>query len=77
MALTMIKLEQLMHPLDPKLSLLASNGGDTQTMALMATSPAIGAGYYGAYTLQGNTLPAISTDQRGIARNQPMRYWCL
>ena len=46
---------------DPKLGLLASNGGPTQTMALLAGSPAINGG-------TNNGCPA--TDQRGVARPQ-------
>jgi hypothetical protein len=42
-------------PIDPKLAALADNGGPTQTMALLADSPAIDAG--------GTT--ALTTDQRG------------
>jgi hypothetical protein len=42
---------------DPMLGPLASNGGPTQTQALLAGSPAINAG--------GNPL-ALSTDQRGV-----------
>ncbi len=42
---------------DPKLGLLADNGGDTKTHALMPDSPAIDAGY-----------TAILLDQRGEAR---------
>ena len=44
---------------DPQLVGLAGNGGPTQTMALMPTSPAIGA---------GADLGAPSTDQRGVVR---------
>ncbi len=44
-------------PLDPKLGLLAYNGGPTQTLALLPGSPAIDAG--------NSTL---STDQRGFPR---------
>jgi fibronectin-binding autotransporter adhesin len=48
--------------LDPKLGPLASNGGPTQTMALLAGSPAINAG--------DNALvpPGVTTDQRGSVR---------
>jgi hypothetical protein len=42
---------------------LASNGGPTQTIALLAGSPAIGAG---SATIAGVTIPTV--DQRGIAR---------
>lgn len=45
-------------PLDPQLGALASNGGPTQTMAIIGTSPAYNAG----------TNPAsLTTDQRGGA----------
>src|SRR5262249_6816777 len=47
-------------PLDPKLAPLGSNGGPTQTMALLPGSPAIDAGDSGA---------GIPTDQRGANRN--------
>src|SRR5205823_2583386 len=43
---------------DPKLAPLASNGGPTQTHALLATSPAIDAG----------DISCASTDQRGLSR---------
>lgn len=46
---------------DPKLGALASNGGPTQTMALLAGSPAID-------TAAGASCPAA--DQRGIPRPQ-------
>ena len=42
---------------------LASNGGPTQTIALLAGSPALGAG---SATIPGVTIPG--TDQRGVAR---------
>ncbi|MCL4300138.1 MAG: CSLREA domain-containing protein [Anaerolineae bacterium] len=44
---------------DPLLGPLANNGGNTQTMALLATSKAINA---------GNNATCLPTDQRGIAR---------
>jgi hypothetical protein len=44
---------------DPKLGLLADNGGPTLTMALLPGSPAIDA---------GNTFLAPATDQRGFSR---------
>lgn len=47
------------HETDPKLASLANNGGETDTLALLAGSPAIDAG-----TNEG--CPA--TDQRGVAR---------
>jgi len=46
---------------DPKLAPLANKGGPTQTLALLAGSPAINAG-------QGPDCPA--TDQRGVTRPQ-------
>jgi hypothetical protein len=46
-------------PIDPKLSPLQDNGGPTQTMALLAGSPAIGA---------GDPALALSLDQRGVRR---------
>lgn len=46
---------------DPKLSPLASNGGTTQTMALLTGSPAINT---------GNNATCPTTDQRGLARPQ-------
>lgn len=45
-----------------KLGALASNGGPTQTMALLAGSPAID---------KGASVSAITTDQRGGPRPQP------
>ena len=47
---------------DPMLGPLASNGGPTQTMALLAGSPAID---------KAAAIPAITTDQRGGPRPQP------
>jgi predicted outer membrane repeat protein len=46
-------------PLDPKLSPLQSNGGPTQTHALLAGSPAID---------RGDNAGGPSADQRGVAR---------
>jgi CSLREA domain-containing protein len=46
---------------DPKLGPLTSNGGRTQTMALLAGSPAIN---------KGTDADCPATDQRGIARPQ-------
>jgi hypothetical protein len=48
--------------IDPLLGALASNGGPTQTMALLSGSPAIDAG-----TANG----APRTDQRGVVRGSP------
>ena len=50
---------------DPMLGALASNGGPTETMALLYGSPALGAGTTADYP--GTTTP-ITTDQRGISR---------
>jgi Ca2+-binding RTX toxin-like protein len=47
------------NPIDPRLGLLADNGGPTQTLALLADSPAIDAG--------SNPLN-LTTDQRGQSR---------
>lgn len=46
---------------DPKLGALQSNGGPTETMALLAGSPAINA---------GSNTGCPATDQRGVARPQ-------
>ena len=48
---------------NPGLGTLASNGGPTQTIALLSGSPAIGAG---SSTIAGVTVP--TTDQRGDPR---------
>lgn len=54
------------YGLDPRLGLLANNGGATSTHALLAASPAVGAG---SPTLPGSNAGACAaTDQRGIAR---------
>ena len=50
-------------PIDPELAPLGYYGGDTQTMALLPTSPALGAG------TSGPGIP--TTDQRGFARTTP------
>jgi parallel beta-helix repeat protein len=47
------------NPIDPRLGPLQNNGGPTQTMALLAGSPAIG---------HANNAAAPATDQRGVAR---------
>src|SRR5690606_638292 len=47
--------------IEPRLSALADNGGPTETMALMADSPAID---------MGDDESAPETDQRGIPRPQ-------
>src|SRR5439155_9588745 len=46
---------------NPMLGALASNGGSTQTMALLASSPVINV---------GTTISGITADQRGITRPQ-------
>ncbi|MDB5076917.1 MAG: hypothetical protein JWO42_3096, partial [Chloroflexi bacterium] len=51
---------------NPQLQALAPNGGPTQTMALAATSPALGAG-----SCADPTYPLVTTDQRGVARPLP------
>lgn len=51
-------------PINPQLSALANNGGETQTHALLLTSPAIERG--GCVDLNGSTL---NVDQRGLARS--------
>jgi Divergent InlB B-repeat domain len=45
----------------PQLAALAANGGPTQSMALLVSSPAVDA---------GNDASCASTDQRGVARPQ-------
>jgi hypothetical protein len=47
------------NPIDPRLGPLQNNGGPTQTIALLADSPAIG---------QADNSKAPATDQRGITR---------
>lgn len=51
-------------PIDPKLGPLSSNGGATQTMPLLAASPAIGAGNPTAC----KNAPVSAKDQRGLPR---------
>ncbi len=55
---------------NPKLGPLASNGGPTQTMALLAGSPAIGIGTAAYYDYPGTSDP-ITTDQRGYPLSSP------
>ena len=59
-------------PIDPKLGPLTDNGGPTQTHALLGGSPALEAGDDCVLTLDGCSSgnPAITTDQRGVARPQ-------
>jgi uncharacterized repeat protein (TIGR01451 family) len=52
---------------DPKLAPLAENGGPTETMALLAGSPAIDA---------GDSAFCPATDQRGFPRPQPPAGTC-
>lgn len=52
---------------DPKLAALAENGGPTETMALLAGSPAIDA---------GDSAFCPATDQRGFPRPQPPAGTC-
>jgi hypothetical protein len=59
-------------PLDPHLGSLASNGGATQTLALLAGSPAINAGN----ATDCNTAPVNGTDQRAKPRNANTRLAC-
>ena len=55
--------------INPKLGALQNNGGPTQTMALLAGSPAINAGNpSGCTDGAGNEL---TTDQRGVPRPNP------
>ncbi|MFI5458751.1 MAG: choice-of-anchor Q domain-containing protein [Isosphaerales bacterium] len=55
---------ELIIPLDPKLGPLADNGGPTQTMALLAGSPAIDAGSNGL-AVDPTTGQPLTYDQRG------------
>jgi hypothetical protein len=48
-------------PIDPKLGPLADNGGPTQTLALLAGSPALG---------RGDPFTNATTDQRGLPRRR-------
>ena len=52
------------QPLDPLLAALANNGGPTETMALLAGSPAIDAGST-ALAFNPTTGRPLTTDQRG------------
>jgi CSLREA domain-containing protein len=53
-------------PLDPKVGLLAENGGPTPTLALLAGSPAVNAGNPANPGTGGQACEA--TDQRGVSR---------
>jgi CSLREA domain-containing protein len=59
------------NPIDPQLGQLADNGGETDTMALLAGSPAIDRGNNCVTTAACGTSPQIRirTDQRGRFRN--------
>lgn len=54
---------------NPNLGPLANNGGPTQTMALAANSPAIGA----ANRVGCNAHPVAGIDQRGMSRQQTLQ----
>jgi len=54
--------------IDPKLGPLANHGGPTQTMALLAGSPAIDAG--DNLAIDPVTGDPVTTDQRGVARKK-------
>src|SRR5262249_17286871 len=49
------------NPVNPRLAALADNGGPTQTMALLAGSPAINA---------GSNVASLANDQRGAGFNR-------
>jgi hypothetical protein len=53
---------------NPLLSQLGNYGGPTQTMALLAGSPALGAGVIADYP---GTTTSITTDQRGLPLDSP------
>jgi hypothetical protein len=59
-------------PLDPVLGQLASNGGQTQTLALRLGSPAIGAGD----PADCQATPVSGSDQRNQRRNVVTRHIC-
>ncbi|HET6249367.1 MAG TPA: choice-of-anchor Q domain-containing protein [Tepidisphaeraceae bacterium] len=60
-------------PINPLLAPLANNGGPTQTMALLAGSPAFGAG--AAFTVDDPSSNNVTAfDQRGVARPQSQGY---
>ena len=60
------------NPLDPKLAALASNGGATQTNALLTGSPLFAAGDVATCTAG----PVFGSDQRGQTRNAATRAAC-
>jgi hypothetical protein len=59
-------------PLNPVLGTLGRNGGPTQTQALLAGSPAIGAGK----AADCQAAPVSGKDQRGSGRNAAARGTC-
>lgn len=59
-------------PLDPGLGQLTSNGGPTQTLALLLGSPAIGTGD----PTDCQAKPVNNTDQRNHSRNANIRQTC-
>jgi hypothetical protein len=58
----------LFNPLDPKVGVLADNGGATQTHALLAGSPALDAGDDSAGGCKDELGATFTTDQRGSKR---------
>jgi len=58
-------------PIDPKVGVLANNGGSTQTLVLLTGSPAIGKGDCTGNTTVNPPAPAVTTDQRGVKRKSP------
>jgi hypothetical protein len=61
--------KNLYPPLDGLVNTPTNNGGPTQTGSLKPGSPAIGHGFC-AWT-NGSGLPAVTADQRGVARQSP------
>jgi predicted outer membrane repeat protein len=55
---------------DPKLALLASNGGPTQTMALLPGSPALGAATGGTAATDQRGFPIVGTADLGAYESQ-------
>ncbi len=58
-------------PLNPGLAALAANGGPAPTQALLAGSPALGAGSVAACT-----SATVSADERGVSRNAATQGSC-
>ena len=58
-------------PIDPKLGVLAYNGGTTKTMTLLKDSLAIGKGDCTGNPTVHPPAPIVSTDQRGVTRWNP------